>query len=65
MHTHVNIFKIYTVCVYLHIHIHNKYTQYTDIYYVNNNFVFCMRLIVIKLNYFYLYIFTFSWHVYY
>ncbi len=27
MYIHVNIFKIYTVCVY----IHNKYTQYTNI----------------------------------
>ncbi len=33
---HVNICKIYIVCVYLYIH--NKYTQYTHIYYVNKNF---------------------------
>ncbi len=26
---HVNIFKIYTVCVY--VYMHNKYTQYTHI----------------------------------
>ncbi len=51
MHKHVNILKIYTVCVYLHIH--NKYTQY--IYNVNKNFLFCMRLIAIKLEQFLFY----------
>ncbi len=30
---HVNIFKIYTMCVYLYIHY--KYTQNTHIYYAN------------------------------
>ncbi len=33
---HVNIFKIYTVCVF--IYTHNKYTQYTHIYNINTNF---------------------------
>ncbi len=37
MYVHVNIFKIYNVCVYLYMH--NKYTQYTHIYYVNKNFI--------------------------
>ncbi len=36
MYMHVNISKIYAVCVC--IYIHNKYTQYTRIYYVNKNF---------------------------
>ncbi len=35
---HVNILKIYVhVCVY--VYIHNKYTQYTHIYYVNKSFI--------------------------
>ncbi len=46
MFIHVNIFKTYTVCVYLYIHY--KYTQYIYIYYVNNFFLFWMRLIAIN-----------------
>jgi len=42
---HVNIFEIYTVCVF--IHIDNKYTQYTHIYYINK-LLFWMRLIAIN-----------------
>ncbi len=38
MYIHVNIFKIYTVCMC--IYIHNKYSQNTHIYYVNKNFYF-------------------------
>ncbi len=34
------------MCVYLYIH--NKYTQYTQKYYVHKNFYFWMRLIVIN-----------------
>ncbi len=37
MYVHVNIFKIYNVCVYLYMH--NTYTQYTHIYYVNKIFI--------------------------
>ncbi len=40
---HVNIFKIYTVCVYLYIK--NKYTHYTL---CKQNILFWMRLIAIN-----------------
>ncbi len=67
MYIHVNIFKIYTVCVYLYIH--NKYTQYTHIYYVNKNFYKQSRLIVLyilpfKITAFYFNVFSnliYSW----
>ncbi len=36
--------NIYCMCVLLYIH--NKYTLYTHIYYLNKNFYFWMRLIV-------------------
>ncbi len=42
---HVNIFKIYTVCVYLYIH--NKYTKYTHILF-KQKLSFWMRLIAIN-----------------
>ncbi len=38
MYKHVNIYKIYAVCEYAYIH--NKYEQYTHIYFENKNFYF-------------------------
>ncbi len=57
-------FRIYTVCVYLCIH--NKYTQYTYIYYANKN-LFWMRLIAINhlTAQLFIYLFVGSWDRYF
>ncbi len=52
MWIHVNILKnIYCMCVYLYIH--NKYTQYTNIYYIYKNFYFEKLIFIFKTYYIY------------
>ncbi len=51
MQIHVYIFKVYNM-LYVCFYIHNKYTQYTHIYYVNKNFILdainCLTTLKIK-----------------
>ncbi len=39
-HTRVCVSVSVCVCVCVHLYLHNKYTEYTHIYYVNINFYF-------------------------
>ncbi len=40
MNIHVNIFKIYMLCLYIYIYIKNIHSEYTLIYYVSKIFYF-------------------------